>query len=526
MDAILFLYRKSFINRVKKALKKPVTYIYIAFIIMYFVMIFWSFGPMIKDLSTDLPSTLTAFLTISVFIFMPSNLISYSKRKGLIFKESDIHLLFPAPINPKLILLYSHMRTILMMLVINIVMSIGGVLWFDMPVWKMLIYFLFSCIIENILEASLMILCYGNERFSKKQMYFFQVLMYLLIGAFVVIGILMYMREGANMQVALNYLHNPLIQMVPIIGWYISFIHMLFMGVTILNLTGTILFIVSVIVIFIMALRMKCVGDYYEDAIKFAEDYEAARKKGRRGEVAVIGWKKKYGKATVAYKGSYAKAIFYRQLLEYKKNKFFIFGFFTLLCLGIGIAMAFMAYQGNFKTLGEYQVFIVLVVMAYLVFITSSYAGKWGKELRNPYTYLIPDQPFRKLWYATLIEHIRAFIDGCLLTIPISIVLRLSLIQIILTILVYICLQACKLYADVMIEAFLGNLLGATAKQFARLFIEGIVIGFAIIGAVIGTFAVSVEVGFIALILVIGVMTLGMMAIASTNFERMEALDS
>ena len=105
MDAILFLYRKSFINRMKKALKKPVTYIYFAFIIMYFDMIFWSFGPMIEDLSTDHASSLTALLTISVFIFMPANLISYSKRKGLIFKQSDIHLLFPSPINPKLILL-------------------------------------------------------------------------------------------------------------------------------------------------------------------------------------------------------------------------------------------------------------------------------------------------------------------------------------------------------------------------------------------------------------------------------------
>lgn len=526
MDAILFLYRKSFINRMKKALKKPVTYIYIVFIIMYFIMIFWSFGPMIRDLSTDLASSLTAFLTISVFIFMPANLISYSKRKGLIFKQSDIHLLFPSPINPKLILIYSHMRTILMALVLNIVMTIGGVLWFDMPVLKMLIYFLFSCIIENILEASLMIICYGNERFSKKQIYFFQILMYLLIGAFVIIGILTYMREGANMQAVVNYLHSPLIQMVPIIGWYISLIHMLFMGVTVLNLVGTILFIASAIVFFIIALRMKCVGDYYEDAITFAEDYEAIREKGKRGEVAVLGWKKKYGKATVTYKGSYAKAMFYRQLLEYKKNRFFIFGFFTLLCFGIGIVMAIMAYRGNFKTFGEYQVFIVLGIMAYLVFITSSYSGKWGKELRSPFTYLIPDYSFHKLWYATLIEHIRAIIDGCLLTIPISIVLRMSLIQVILIILIYVCLQACKLYADVMIEAFLGNLLGATAKQFARLFIEGIVIGFSVIAAAIGTFAVSVEVGFIALIIVIGGMTLGMMAIASINFERMETLDS
>lgn len=525
MNALFYLYRKTFINRMKKAIKRPVSYIYFAFIILYFVMIFWSFGPMIRDLSTDLASTLTAFLTIVIFIFLPSNLISYSKRKGLIFRHSDIHLLFPSPLSPKLILLYSHVRTMFMTLVLNIVMTIGGVLWFDMPVWKMLIYFIFSCVIENILEASLMILFYGNERFNKRQMKYFQGLMYLLIGTFVVIGIYMFIKEGVSMQVVTDYLHSPMIQMVPIIGWYISFIHMLFMGATTLNTIGSLLFIASVILLLIMAIRMKCIGDYYEDAMEFAEDYESAREKGSKGEVAVVGWKKKYGKATVTYKGSYAKALFYRQLLEYKKNRFFIFGFYTLLCFGIGIFLAVLGYQDNFNNFGEYKIFIVLAVMAYLVFITISYRGKWGKELQRHYTYLIPDNSFRKLWYATLIEHIRAVIDGCLLATPLCIVLRIPLIQLVLMVITYVCLQACKLYAEVMVEAFLGNLLGTTAKHFAILFIEGIVIVIGIIGTVIGSIAVSVEIGFLMLIIIVTVMTLVMMAIASINFEKMESLD-
>lgn len=66
--------------------------------------------------------------------------------------------------------------------------------------------------------------------------------------------------------------------------------------------------------------------------------------------------------------------------------------------------------------------FVILAFGAYLIFCMSAVATKWSKEMENPYTYLIPDTPIRKMWYATLWEHIRSFIDGCLLAFPAGIV--------------------------------------------------------------------------------------------------------
>lgn len=352
-------------------------------------------------------------------------------------------------------------------------------------------------------------------------MFRFQLLMYAVVGLFVLVGVAVYLKEGAGMSAVAGYVHGSAIQMVPVIGWYIAFLHLFFMGPTTVNVVCSALYFISVAVLLFMAVRMKCTGEYYEDAIKFAEDYEEARQKGKRGEVAVVGWRKKYGKAEVTYRGSYAKALFYRQLLEYKKNRFFIFGFYTLVCLVLGIGMALFAYREDF---GEKAPFIILGVMAYLTFIFASYAGKWGKELAKPYTFLIPDSAFRKLWYATLMEHIRALVDGCLLTLPAGIVMGLPFFQMILIIAAYICLQACKLYAEVMLEAFLGNLLGNVGKQFARLFFEGIVIAFGVMGAVAGTMLISLEAGLAVLIAVVGVMTAAMMILAALNFERMESV--
>ena len=481
--ALFYLYRKTLKNRVKKALRKPVTYIYLLFIVWYFGFLFTSFGEGFDG------------------FFLPSNLVSYSKRKGLVFRQSDIHFLFPAPVNPKSVLLYAHVRGVLLGLLVSGVMTVGGVIWFSMPVWKMAVYFLFSSVAENLLEGSLMILCYGNEKFDRKQMFRFQLLMYAVVGLFVLVGVAVYLKEGAGMSAVAGYVHGSAIQMVPVIGWYIAFLHLFFMGPTTVNVVCSALYFISVAVLLFMAVRMKCTGEYYEDAIKFAEDYEEARQKGKRGEVAVVGWRKKYGKAEVTYRGSYAKALFYRQLLEYKKNRFFIFGFYTLVCLVLGIGMALFAYREDF---GEKAPFIILGVMAY--------------------TFLIPDSAFRKLWYATLMEHIRALVDGCLLTLPAGIVMGLPFFQMILIIAAYICLQACKLYAEVMLEAFLGNLLGNVGKQFARLFFEGIVIAFGVMGAVAGTMLISLEAGLAVLIAVVGVMTAAMMILAALNFERMESV--
>ncbi len=519
---LFFLYKTTMKNRIRKALRKPVTYLYMVFVIGYMVLIFGSFRAIFADMDGgESASTLTALLTVFTFFMIPANLISYCKRKGLIFRQSDIHFLFPAPVGPKSILLYAHVKTVMMELILNLVLTVGGVLWFHMPVWKMLVYLLISCVIDNIMEASMMVLCYGNEILGPKQMGIFRLFLYAVLGVFVLIGVMLYVREEAGFGVVVTYLHSSAIQMVPVIGWYIAMLHLLFMGPTVWNVAGTALYFVTVLILFVMAVRMRCLGAYYEDAIKFADDYEEARQRGKKGEMAVVGWKKKYKKASVTYKGSYAKALFYRQYLEYKKNRFFIFGFYTLVCLIIGIGLAVIAYRGQ---LGEMAPFAILGVMAYLTFIFAGYSGKWGKELTRPYTFLIPDSAFHKLWYATLMEHIRALADGCLITLPTAFVLGIPFLQTVLIIAVYICLQACKLYAEVMLEALLGNILGSVGKQFARIFFEGLVIAFGVAGAAVGTLLVSLEVGLAALIVIMALLTAVMMVIASLNFKRMESV--
>ena len=44
MKALWYLTKRSFINRMKRALKKPVSYLYFVLIIAYAILIIFSFG--------------------------------------------------------------------------------------------------------------------------------------------------------------------------------------------------------------------------------------------------------------------------------------------------------------------------------------------------------------------------------------------------------------------------------------------------------------------------------------------------
>lgn len=144
------------------------------------------------------------------------------------------------------------------------------------------------------------------------------------------------------------------------VGWYIGLIHLIFMGPTTVNVVVSALYLLFTVVVFVLALKMKCRGEYFEDAMKFADDYEELRARKMDGEAARLGHKTKYGKATITYKGGGAKAIFYKQQLEYKKSKFYFFDSTTMILIAVGI---FMSYTfGDKPGMEEWKQFIIRVL--------------------------------------------------------------------------------------------------------------------------------------------------------------------
>lgn len=521
MGAIGYLYRRTLANRVKTALHKPVTYFYIVLFVFYMAFLPASLKVLVEEAGVDSPGGMAGVLTVFAFWVIPGNLIAYAKRKGLIYRSSDVHFLFPSPVSPKRVLMYAHLKTLPVQTVVNLFVIICGAVLFHVPGWKLAVYFLFSMGVENVLEASIMILLYGTERLEERQRGLVRKAAYGLVGILAVIGLAFYFREGMSLQTAVHFLHSDAVQLVPVVGWYIAAIHLLFTGATAVNITGTALYLVLVAAAVMAALRMKCTGAFYEDAIKFAEDYEEVLENRRQGGTEKrLGKKQKFGKASVQWKGKGARAIFYRQLLEYKKARFFIFDFTTLFALGAGIVIPWLyVREGGF---GAFTPFVIPAVSAYLIFVFTTLNGKWAKELKSPYTYLIPDSSFRKLVNATAIQLIQSLVNGLLITLPGAVVMGLSPVTTLLCVLGYTALSANKLYALAVAEIAVGGVLGATGKQLFQMLIQGIVIGAAATGALLGGMAGGVNLAYLIMDVFLLLFTAAFMVIASLNFYKLE----
>lgn len=520
IKSVLYIYKRTTINRLKKALKRPATYIYVAFVVLYLIFIIGSMGDLVKEFKIDTAESFATLVSCLVFYLIPGNMISYLKRKGLLFKPSDVHMVFPSPIGPKAILLLAAVKSFLMTFIIGVIFGIAGAMLFNLTIPGAILFTITFSIFENLLEGSIIVLCYGNETLSNAGKKVMLGIGYGIMLAFAVIAAAYMYKNGVHFKTLTQYINLPVVQLLPVIGWFISIIEFVVVGPTTINTIGSICYIVVVILFGIMAIKMKCTGEYYEDAIHFAEDYSLKRARAKKGEMT-FGKGKKFKAASVKYKGKGAKAIFYRQLLEYKKTRFFIFGFQTIVSAVIGIGMVIFAVISG-RPNEDVRSFIIPGIMAYELFIFSGYATKWAKELENPYTFLIPDSSFKKMWYATQMEIIRAFIDGMIMAIPGGIAFGVKPVEIVLSVLFFVCVSANRLYFNMLAEVTIGRILGDAAKSVLKVLLQGIVLAVAITAAVLVGMFINVQLAFFVLILVTATLTLGGMFGAATMFTKME----
>ena len=261
-------------------------------------------------------------------------------------------------------------------------------------------------------------------------------------------------------------------------GWQIAAYRLILLGPTVLNVICTVLYLAVVTVSVVAAVRMKCDGGYYEEAAKFADDYAELKKRQKSGEMVwgVNEKKRSFRRVRERITGKGAKAVFHRQMLEYRKEKFFfldkltLFSLFLAVCFSFGFGKdAVGSSEAPHRPAGRGGL--------YVSFCMSGYLGKWETELKNPYIFMIPDTPLRKMWYATLTEHIKAVINGAVICLPIGLYWRVPVWKIIFCILIYVVIQANRLYTMVITQYLVGETFGKTGQNIIRMCIQMMLLG-------------------------------------------------
>ena len=520
----MYLTKRSLMNNLKKAVHKPSTLIALIFAIVYGIFIVFSLGTLAVTIRMDSVRGLLIILTVWSIYATLGNFMAYSSRKGIIFKPGHAHFVFTAPISPKLVLLNSAWMNYLVSAILWIVLAIGGLTVFQVAPWKVLLFFLIGCVMELALEVAIMVFLYTNDRLPEKLMKGIRIAIKVILIGFTLLIVLYFRKNGMSVESASAFIDWEVLQMIPVIGWQIAVYRLILLGPTLLNVICSCLYAVTVILAVAAVWRMRCNGGYYEEAAKFADDYAELKKRQKNGEAvfSIGGRKRKFRQIKERINAKGAKAIFYRQLLEYKKEKFFIFSKVTLIAVVIAFFLCY-TLRDTAEESGVAELFL-LGVIAYMSIVMSGYLGKWENELKNPYLYLIPDTPMKKLWYATLMEHVKALVDGSIICIPVGIFWHVEPVYVVFCILIYAVLQADRLYTKVIAQCLVGEIFGKTGQDLLRMCIQFALLGMGAGVAVLVGIFINTGLIFPILLAYSVMVTAAMGFLASLRFETMEQL--
>ena len=520
----MYLTKRSLMNNLKKAVHKPSTLIALIFAIVYGIFIVFSLGTLAVTIRMDSVRGLLIILTVWSIYATLGNFMAYSSRKGIIFKPGHAHFVFTAPISPKLVLLNSAWMNYLVSAILWIVLAVGGLTVFQVAPWKVLLFFLIGCVMELALEVAIMVFLYTNDRLPEKLMKGIRIAIKVILIGFTLLIVLYFRKNGMSVESASAFIDWEVLQMIPVIGWQIAVYRLILLGPTLLNVICSCLYAVTVILAVAAVWRMRCDGGYYEEAAKFADDYAELKKRQKNGEAvfSIGGRKRKFRQIKERINAKGAKAIFYRQLLEYKKEKFFIFSKVTLIAVVIAFFLCY-TLRDTAEESGVAELFL-LGVIAYMSIVMSGYLGKWENELKNPYLYLIPDTPMKKLWYATLMEHVKALVDGSIICIPVGIFWHVEPVYVVFCILIYAVLQADRLYTKVIAQCLVGEIFGKTGQDLLRMCIQFALLGMGAGVAVLVGIFINTGLIFPILLAYSVMVTAAMGFLASLRFETMEQL--
>ncbi|MDD2591987.1 MAG: putative ABC exporter domain-containing protein [Erysipelotrichaceae bacterium] len=469
-SAIIYLFKTTIINTLKLTLHKPLKMFGFLFMLVYFLAVPFMMQSLINTMHLNDPSGFVFLGSMSlVYISLPSTL-SYLKRKGVNFRQSDINLVFATSIDPKYSLIYGLLKSAYMSLVLQLAILIAAIFVFNVPMINALTYSLSDIILANISSYSIALIMYGSENLTFENKKLIRNLSYLLLGIITVFILFKVFVNGLSVVTVKSLIYDPLILMIPYFGWQISFLQMMILGPSLVNIIGSILYIILTIVVFLYAFKMPCQGEYYEDALSFAEDYEKLLEKNRNGDRVFFSNKaSKIFNTDTRLKGQYGQLIFSRQFLSHLRQHRYFIRFFDLVHLAIGCLLIFM-FNDLFDSASVINFFYMTIIIT--IYLNTFFAGvnNWRKEFDQYSFFLIPASNSKKLFYATLFEHVSSVIRSCLLLIPVGISSKMSVFVILLAVGLYVSLRAMIIYSSILFKDIVANKLNQTLASLLNMF--------------------------------------------------------
>lgn len=450
MRPLFYIIVKSLKNGIKELVKKPgklIAYLILAAMIILPLLMAPKNQLRASEININLYGSIATAL---ILLFSVPELLSSLNNGASFFRGADINLVFTAPFSPQKVLIYGFIKQIYnsFIAVFFLLFQIPNIYRFKNIKSYGIIFIIgglfLMLLVNSIIKMLLYSICSKNNESKKLIKNIFKLLLILIVVLY-----FFSLNKFKSPVVALTYmLNHKTISYIPIYGWAREILMTGINGVTSITVVYFLLLVLFSGICIYIIYSMKL--DYYEDVIASTELKETAITATRRGEKAFLnnGKKARVRKVTYTRRGAGASAIFWRQMLEYKKTGFAFINLASVLYLVIAIT------AGLFLPIKDLRMIIGFMIYLHLIF---TFASKWQQELSNPYVFMIPDGSFKKVMYSTLLDNMKNLIDGSIVFIITGILFKSNPILIVLNIIAFAAIGSLFVYGGVLSRRVFGN---------------------------------------------------------------------
>ncbi len=445
MSSIAFILRKSLKNNLLELLRHPgklVVYLFVV-VCLLFSALSMAFSPQ-EDLPEfmDIRILQGIYYALLMFIVM-INLIKGVDSGSTFFSMGDVNMLFISPISPKKILIYGLMKQMGMIVLIACCMVAYGsmaVQFFGITALDTVLLFagfIVSLLISQIFTILIYSFCNGSRKRSgaiKRLLY----AVVLLVLAYVAMTVY---DKGFSMETVYAAVTDPYLLWVPIFGWMTGGVFSVIRG---FDLMGVVYFALLAAATLIALLAfLKSDSDYYEDVLQNTETTYEVKKAAKEGNINMNlpGQKVRKVKTVGIGHGWGASTFFFKQIKEMHRHSPLVFwGGSTIMLAGVGafIAVVMMNAGDDGEPMSSNLIMMIATITLIYVLFFLNAAGPWSKEMMKPYLYMIPQSPFKKLFFASLTSLLTPIADGLVVFPLIGVLIKANPMTVIICFLMFI----------------------------------------------------------------------------------------
>lgn len=447
MTGFTYLLSRKIKNRLKLALKRPSELILAA---MFVLLVVFSategnYNSAFSESYRSIKELYAIILGVFVFTFVTITKKGF-ENGATMFSMADVNLIFTSPRKPKTVLFYGILsqmgRAVAFALIIlyqyGLLSETYGA---DL---KLVISILLGYAVTVLYSQMLSMIIYSLTSKSDTKTKAAKVIFYSVIGVFALYLLFSVKGQKDMLSAVISAANSDFMNFFPVAG-AARYVVVVLHNESYVKLIVPVLCFLAFLVLYYIALSL-INSDYYEDVLKATEVSFSAITARKEGKVRDSVPKKiKKGK-TGFKKGFGASALYEKHKIENRRNRLFALSLTGFIMAAITIVFTYVVKD----QLGGY-------VFNLYISVFSVGAGRWAKELRLPYAYMIPEKPFIKL-LNILKEQIPAIIVESLITfVPMYFLFNLYITEIIAFCLGKIGFSFLCIGVNLLFQRYLGN---------------------------------------------------------------------